>query len=152
MTLSQADIKIINTAEWELWYQDNFELECPRQMDLSGRGLVEGLMELWAHHLYETIQPNGFIGFSRFNLWWNQRDCSVNIVGEKSGQIKLRQWVYGEQKSNYLGCMHIADKDLLRMIAGIHSKLIISDQTSETIIKEALLSNDKEEFIKRITR
>ena len=150
MTLSQADSKLINTAEWEIWYQDNFDLECPRQMELSGRGLIKGLIELWARHLYETIQPSGFIGFSRFNLWWKQRVCSISIVGEKAGQIKLRQWVYGERRSNYLGCMFVADKDLLQVIAEIHSKLIISGQSSETIVAEALLSNNTEEFITRI--
>ena len=37
---------LVPEAEWKIWFQDNFDLECPRQVDLAGRGLVKGLMEL----------------------------------------------------------------------------------------------------------
>ena len=33
-------------AEWELWYRDTFDMECPPSVDVSGRGLAKGLMEL----------------------------------------------------------------------------------------------------------
>ena len=151
MTLSQENFTLINTAEWEIWYQDNFDLECPRQMELSGCGLVKGLIELWVRHLYETIQPSGILGFSRFNLWWKQHACSINIMGEMIGQIKLRLWVFGERKVNYLGCMKIADQDILQVIAEVHSQFIIRDQTSEAIVSEVLQSNSKEEFIRQIS-
>ena len=140
----------INQAEWQLWYQDNFDLECPRRVDRSGRGLIRGLIELWAHHLYETVQPNGFFGFDRFNLWWKQQKRSVDIVGDLSGQLKLRQWVYEERRSSYAGCKEIADKDLLRLIAETHCKLIMINQTSETIVEKALQSDSEKAFSDQI--
>lgn len=45
----------------------------PRQVDLAGHGLVKGSIELWARHLFETVQLDGQQGFSRFNLWWKQK-------------------------------------------------------------------------------
>jgi hypothetical protein len=152
MDKSQTDFDIILEAEWEIWYQDNFDLECPRQMEIEGRGLVKGLIELWAHHLYETIQPNVFVGFSRFNLWWKQKECSIEIIGEMLGQVKIRQWVYGNRQSNYLGCMHIADIDLLRVIAEMHCRLVLNDETSEVIIAKALSLDTNKDFIKQIQK
>jgi len=139
-------------AEWELWYQDNFDLECPRQLERAGRGLISGLIELWAHHLYETIQPNGFLGFDRFNIWWKQRKCGIDIVGEMAGQLKLRQWVYGEQRSGYSGCLDIADKDLLEVLAEAHSRLAMNGQTSEVIVDKAIQSNNKKAFLNQVKK
>ena len=66
-------------AEWEVWYQDLFDRECPRQVEVSGRGLAAGLSELWARHLFETVGVDGQKGFSRFNLWWKQPKKSVMV-------------------------------------------------------------------------
>ena len=74
-------------AEWEVWYQDTFDRECPRQVEVAGRGLVEGLIQLWARHLFETVQADGQRGFSRFNLWWKQERRSVVVVGEWEGEV-----------------------------------------------------------------
>ena len=46
-------------AEWQVWYQDTFDRECPPSVDVRGRGLVSGLTELWARHLFETVRPGG---------------------------------------------------------------------------------------------
>ena len=35
-------------TEWEVWYLDTFDRECPPSVDVRGRGLVRGLIELWA--------------------------------------------------------------------------------------------------------
>ena len=51
-------------AAWELWYQDLFDRECPRQVEVRGQGLVQGLAELWARHLFETVQVDGQKGLS----------------------------------------------------------------------------------------
>lgn len=146
MKMDKPEGDPITQAEWNFWYQDNFDLECPRQLDKTGRGLIEGLIELWASHLYETIQPTGYLGFDRYNLWWKQRKCSIEVVGDIVGQVKLRQWVYGDRRSGYAGCMEIADKDFLRMLAEAHSRLVMIDQTSEPIIEKALQSDIKEVF------
>jgi len=140
----------ISIAEWDLWYQDNFDLECPRQISRSGQGLIVGLIELWAHHLYETIQPNGFFGFDRYNLWWKQEKRGVDIVGDLTGQLKLRKWMYGKRRSSYAGCMAIADKELIHLIAEAHSRLILLDQTSKAIVNLAIQSESKAMFCDQI--
>ncbi len=152
MKMEKPEVDLVTQAEWNFWYQDNFDLECPRQLDNSGRGLIEGLIELWAHHLYETIQPTGFLGFDRYNLWWKQRKCSIEIIGEITGQVKLRQWVYGDRRSSAAGCMEIADKDLLRILAEAHSRLVVIEQTSELIIEKALQSGSKKAFRNQIKK
>ena len=152
MKLDKSEGDPIARAEWNLWYQDNFDRECPRQIDQSGTGLINGLIALWARHLYETIQPTEFLGFSRFNLWWKQRNRSIKVVGDLAGQRKLRRWVYGDKKSPYAGCMEIADKNLLSELAEAHSRLVLIDQTSEPIIDKALQSDSKDEFCDQIKK
>lgn len=87
-------------AEWEVWYQDTFDRECPRQIEIAGLGLVNGLIELWARHLYETVQANGQKGFSRFNLWWKQKGQSIQVIGEWEGLIQLREWIFGGKQQS----------------------------------------------------
>jgi hypothetical protein len=132
--------------EWDLWYQDSFELRSPRRIECSGRGLVEGLLELWARHLYETVQPNGLTGFAKFDLWLKQEWWLVLISGDEDGQVKLRQWVYGEGKpsSDYL---ESADRSLLVAIAETHAKLIENDLDCEDIIEGAEKSQTKDDFL-----
>ena len=139
-------------ADWEIWYQDSFDQDCPRQLELTGSGLATGLVELWARHLYETVQPNGTFGFSRFNLWWRQQRISIEIVGEVIGQVKIRNWVFGEQHLVSSNLVDIADTGLLKLIGEIHAKLILRGQTSEEIILIAHLINDRENFIEQINK
>ena len=132
--------------EWDLWYQDTFELGSPRRIECSGRGLVEGLMGLWARHLYETVQPNGLTGFAKFDLWLKKEWWLVLISGDENGQVKLRQWVYGEREptSNY---RESADQSLLAAIAEAHAKLIKDDLDCEAIIMEAEKAKTKDDFL-----
>ena len=84
---------------WELWFQDNFDRESPRRVVQHGEGLVEGLLELWRHHLYETVQTDGALGFTRYNLWLPEKGVRIVITGEVNGLKKLRQWIWkGEDK------------------------------------------------------
>ena len=41
------ELDLIPEAEWEIWYQDNFDLEWPLQMEIADFGLVKGQIELW---------------------------------------------------------------------------------------------------------
>ena len=148
--MKESEDHLLSSKEWEIWYQDNFDLECPRQLELAGRGLINGLIELWARHLYETVQPDGFIGFSRFDLWWKQGACSITITGDKAGQLKLRSWVYGEGWSGNQRYLDFADRDLLAIIADVHSRMILNGQKSDDLINMALPSKNKEAFIKKI--
>jgi hypothetical protein len=77
-------------AEREVWYQDTFDRECPPSVDVRGRGLVEGLTELWARHLFETVRPSGGEGFSRFHLRWKPGRF-VRIEGDQAGATRLQR-------------------------------------------------------------
>ena len=139
-------------ADWEIWYQDTFDQDCPRQLELTGCGLITGLIELWARHLYETVQPNGVLGFSHFNLWWKQRRCSIEVVGEAAGQVKIRNWVFGQRCLNSSSFLDVADTSLLKSICEIHAELVLRGQTSEEIILIAHLLNDRQNFIEQIIK
>ncbi len=67
-------------AEWDVWYQDLFDRDTPRQVEVSVWGLVTGLAELWARHLFETIEVDGQKGFSHFNLWWYITTSAIGIL------------------------------------------------------------------------
>ena len=99
-------------AEWKVWYQDTFDRECPRQIEVSGQGLVEGLVELWARHLTETVQANGSRGFARFNLWLQEELQSIVIDGDWDGLVQLRGW------------MEVGGRSFLRRVACAHAALI----------------------------
>ncbi len=128
-------------AEWQIWYQDTFDRECPRQVEISGRGLVEGLIELWTRHLYETVQANGQKSFSRFNLWWQQEHKSIKVVGEWDGAIRLREWIYADKRRP-----NKAYKDLLKRIAITHKNQILNHKTSAEILAAAKASENCEAF------
>ena len=128
-------------AEWEIWYQDTFDRECPRQVEIIGQGLVEGLIGLWTRHLYETVQANGQRGFSRFNLWWKQESKSIEVVGEWEGVVRLRGWVYEDKQQK--NKRHTA---LLKRIAIAHKDQILNGQTSEKILATAKAIETREKF------
>jgi GNAT superfamily N-acetyltransferase len=145
-------LDLVPEAEWEIWHQDTFDVDCPRQVELAGRGLVKGLVELWARHLFETVQPNGQLGFSRFNLWWKQKTCSLTVAGEEAGAIRLRQWIFGDTRSTRQGYAQAGDEKLLEAIAAVHSRLVLADQTSEAILAIATTSTSREDFLAQLSR
>lgn len=134
--------KLATEAVWEIWYQDTFDRECPRQVEIAGHGLVAGLIELWARYLHETVQADGREGFSRFNLWWKQESKSIEIVGEWAGAVRLRGWLYGDQRQ--------ADRKdiLLQGIAIAHQEQILKGETSEKILAAARELENREAFEK----
>ena len=42
------NLDLTPAAEWELWYQDTFDADCPRQVELAGCGLGEAILALAA--------------------------------------------------------------------------------------------------------
>jgi len=135
-------------AEWQVWYEDMFDRECPRQVQATGTGLAAGLVELWRYHLRETVQADGRRGFSRFNLWWGQAGKSVNVVGDWEGMVRLRGWILGtplRARKDHVGA---ADPDLLMTVAAIHSSLVAAGKTSEEIVSAALAAGRREDFEK----
>jgi hypothetical protein len=109
------------------------------------------LAELWARHLFETVQANGQKGFSRFNLWWKQKQQSVEIVGEWAGAVCLRQWVYGNRRQACPRYLEAGDKNLLRKVAVTHARLILAGQTSEVILSAAVATASHKDFEKRLS-
>ena len=137
-------------AEWQVWYQDLFDRERPRQVEDSGRGLVKGLAELWARHLFETVQVDGHQGFSRFNLWWEQKQKSIEITGAWDGMVRLRKWIFGNKRSASQGYLDDGDRELLMDIALLHSYLIIVGHNSEWIFEAAQNCKKVEDFQEKL--
>jgi hypothetical protein len=141
---------LLSEAEWEVWYRDTFDRECPPSVDVSGRGLVKGLMELWARHLFETVRPGGGKGFSRFHIRWE--GSWAEIDGDWDGATRLREWVFGTKKHSQRGYVGEADARLLEEIALTHAILISANQTSEQILAAAAAAKDRQDFEMRLSR
>ena len=137
-------------AEWEVWYQDMFDRDCPRQVEAAGRGLAAGLTELWARHLFETVQADGSEGFSRFDLWWKQRQESVSLVGPWEGMVRLRKWIFGDRRYTDQGYVAAGDRALLMQVARAHAGLLLVGQTSEKIAAAAARCTNRREFASQI--
>ncbi len=148
MTIDPTDA--ISQANWKVWYQDTFDRECPRSVEIAGQGLLQGLLELWARHLFETVQASGQKGFSRFNLWWEQAGQSVEIVGDWTGQTRLRKWIFGDQRTARKGYVRAGDKKLLTEVAEAHSKLILAGQNSEAICTAASAAASRKDLETRL--
>ncbi len=139
-------------AEWKVWYQDTFDRSVPRRVEVEGRGLTAGLTELWARHLFETIQADGARGFSRFNLWWMQESTSVTVIGPRAGMIRLREWIFGEQRQTRRGYVAAADKRLLTRVAALHGHLLRAGQTSDPLLSAAAASAERRAFEGELAR
>jgi hypothetical protein len=126
-------------ATWELWYQDTFDRDCPRQVEAAGVGLVAGLLTLWRHHLFETVRADGKRGFSRFNLWLRQARQSIRITGAWAGQTRLRTWAR-------------EDDALLGEVAVVHSHLLLAGETSAPILAAARDVTSQAEFEARLVK
>jgi hypothetical protein len=150
--MPNLDRGLVTFAEWDLWYQDTLDPECPRQVELTGRGLVQGLMALWVRHLFETVQSDGELGFSRFNLWWRQASRSIEITDDKVGAKQLRQWVYGTQQHANRNYVKVGDEELLQLVALTHCKLVLSAQTSEIILNAAKESKSHLDFVSKLMK
>ncbi|MFC1852754.1 hypothetical protein ACFL27_21355 [candidate division CSSED10-310 bacterium] len=137
---------LFDDVAWQVWYQDTFDRECPRQVEVEGVGLVKGLTELWARHLHGTIRPDGQKGFSLFNLWCPQNHQDIEIIGAMAGQVQLRQWIFGQNKSRGEG-----DYSLLSLVATVHGSLIHNGQNSEPILALVRNSNSLQDFKKRLS-
>jgi hypothetical protein len=135
-------------AEWQLWYRDLFDRECPPSIELRGRGLLTGLIELWARHLFETVRPDGRLGFSRFNLWYESR--SIEIDGDPAGAARLRAWLFGDQEHTLRGYVDEADPTLLALLAATHASLLAAGRSSTLILAAAASAVDRRDLEARL--
>lgn len=136
--------------EWEVWYRDTFDRECPPSVDVRGRGLARGLMELWARHLFETVRPGGSRGFSRFHLRWE--GGWTDIDGDWAGAVRLRGWVFGAQEHTRKGYIGAGDARLLEKIALTHAHLISAHRICEQILAAAASAQDRQDFEIRLCK
>ena len=134
--------------EWAVWYVDTFDRDSPPRSEVSGRGLVKGLTQLWARHLFETARSDGRSGFSSFHLKWRQG--RVEIDGDREGAKRLRGWMFGKKESSYKGYAAEADPALLRKVAVAHAHLIKKGQKAEQILATAREAKDGADFVKRL--
>lgn len=136
-------------AVWEVWYRDAFDRECPPSVDVRGRGLAEGLTELWARYLFETVRPDGGMGFSRFHLRWEPA-YFVHIRGDRQGARRLRQWVFGRQAHTRVGYVQAGDTRLLSQVAAAHAHLLLAGGSSEELLAAAVEAQDRRDFERRL--
>jgi hypothetical protein len=136
----------VPNAEWEVWYRDTFDRECPPKVDVHGYGLVKGLMELWARHLFEALD-----GFSRFDLLWKQKNTRIEITGDRKGAALLRTWMFGAKETADRGYIAEADINLLESVAITHAKFIVIGKTSEALLGKAAAAVDREDFEKQLS-
>ena len=135
-------------AAWEVWYRDTFDRETRPSVEVRGEGLIEGLTELWARHLFETVRPGGGEGFSRFHLRWE--GSSAQITGDQAGAARLRAWVFGSQRHTTRGYRAAADVRLLDQLAGTHALLIAAGSSSDQILASAAAALDRADLKRRL--
>jgi hypothetical protein len=133
-------------TQWQLWYQDTFDRETPRQVEVAGHGLGAGLVALWERHLRERVTARGGKGFARFNLWCVEAGVSIEVEGEWTGQVKLRAWVYGKVVAHQSLDDSKRDAKLLNLVAERHQDLILEGETSERILAAAASARSKDDF------
>jgi hypothetical protein len=148
--LSAALIDPDTEAEWQVWYEDTFDRECPRRVEIAGRGLANGLIELWTRYLFETVQANGQEGFSHFDLWWKQKEQSIKVIGEWEGSTRLREWVFGNNRQTHAEYVQEGDKELLMTLAIAHGNLVLDGRTSEAILAEAKAASSRKDLKTRL--
>lgn len=137
-----------HNEEWAVWYTDTFDRDAPPRVDVSGRGLVEGLAQLWARHLFETVRPDGQQGSSSFDLRWKQG--RVEIGGDREGARRLRGWMFGKKEASYKGYAAEADSALLKKVATAHARLIEGRQRAEQLLAIASAAKDGTDFAARL--
>jgi hypothetical protein len=138
--------------EWSVLYDDSFDRDCPTSVEVSGRGLVTGLRELWARYLFETVQANGGRGFSRFSLRWSGGYLSAEAywTGKWDGARRLRQWVFGDKSSSHRGYVAEADGALPAIIARAHAHLAREKDAASRIYDVAISAVDRADFERRL--
>ena len=149
MTAMQAEPDEPYPAEeWEIWYVDTFDRDFPPRREVGGRGLVQGLVELWARHMFENVQPDGKRGFSSFHLKWKQG--RVVIDGDPEGARHLREWLFGDKVTTYTTSVEEADPILLKKLATAHARLLEREEKAQRILATAVTAEDKADFSRKL--
>lgn len=153
---SEGVICPVSNAQWQLWCQDTFDRETPRQVQVEGRGLVAGLAALWSYHLREGVDAQGRPTFLRFNLWWVRCRVSLEIARDSVALARLRAWVVNETRPAQNAAVEKGDRDLVSEIAAAHSRLIFAGgdapatDASRPILVAAKNAADRTDFSRRL--
>jgi len=136
------------TEPWTVLCDDSFDRDTPTSVDVSGCGLVQGLRELWARYLFETVQADGVRGFSHFSLKWREGYVSADAYwdGQWEGARRLRQWMFGDKTSSYLGYVAEAEADLLDRVARTHAQLVADQKAAARIQALCAAAHSREDF------
>jgi hypothetical protein len=129
-------------TQWELWYQDTFDRQAPRQVEARGEGLAAGLRALWARHLLEGVTEAGQAGFARFNLWLPAREQALSLPTDHPALVRLRAWLYPPGAAAAQEPFQAADHHLLALIAAAHARLLAQGRTAEPILRAAAEAAD----------
>jgi hypothetical protein len=125
-------------AAWELWHEDSFDPGTPRQIERTGSGLLKGLVELWQRHLKEVIQPGGFTGFSRFNLWLKKEQFSIDIPVFGPGLKKMRNWIFLSDLPGDRDEFQPEDgNSILTLVGRAHLNLLLAGNSIDAILLAA---------------
>jgi hypothetical protein len=136
------------TEQWEIWYDDTFDRDAPSSVDVRGRGLAKGLAELWARHFFESVRSDGQQGFSSFQLHWKRGN--INILGDREGAKRLRDWLFGKKEHSYKGYVAEANSSLLNTLAHVHARLIDKRQVTQQMLAVAVIAKDRKDFEDRL--
>ncbi len=132
--------------EWELWYQDTFDRECPRQMEHTGRGLEQGLRLLWTRYLRETVGADGQRGFSYFSLWLTSERRTIHVTGTWQGAVRLRKWIFEVPAHPGGSGNRPRDTELLQKVVAAHARLVRAGQRSDAILAVAAAATSRAAF------
>lgn len=135
-------------ARWAVVYTDTFDRDAEPRVEVEGEGVVAGLKELWARHLFESVSASGVGGFSRFHLEWPGR--GIMISGDSEGARRLREWMFGTKRTRHKGYAAEADVELLDRVAAVHAERLEQPSPAEHILATARDSTDRAEFIARL--
>jgi hypothetical protein len=132
-------------GEWEVWYRDTFDRECPAKVEVRGKALADGLAELWARYLTDTVEGDGTIGFSHFWLEWDERRIDLTDKYQTqcwSGARRLRAWLVcpTDHESGYVAN---AAPVLLRQLTLAHARHADRPRAAEWILTMALNARDQ---------
>jgi len=127
--------------DWELWYRDTFDLDASPSVDVRGRGLAQGLTELWARHLFEGVD-----GFSRFWLCRTDSSATIEIDGDVAGARRVRAWVFGAKTTAERGYVGEADPVLLPALVAAHLALMRAGESTAGILARAAAADDRDAF------
>ncbi len=147
---------------WAISARDTFDRESPTSAELTGRGVIPGLMELWAKFLFETVQlsqrhhgdgvrtQEASRGFTEFWLQFDGQGAD-HIDGDFACAGRIRHWIYGATRHTMRRAIDEADQELLRTIALAHARVRVAHgRDAGTTILACATDDDRDGFTMRL--